>query len=69
MEPVTVQCSQACTVTLQLDIPPFNLTLEDGAQISSAILLVWVVGYGIRMLIRTLNVDGESSTSSSKDET
>lgn len=69
MDPVTVQCSQACTVTLQLDVPPFNLTLEDGVQISSAILLVWVVGYGIRMLIRTLNVDGESSTSTSKDET
>lgn len=67
MDPVTVQCSSACTVTLQLDVPPFNLSLEEGAAISGAILLVWVVGFGIRALIRALNVDGDSSTSTSSE--
>lgn len=67
MEPVTVQCASACTVTLQLDVPPFNLSLEEGAAISGAILLVWVVGFGIRALIRALNVDGDSSTSTSSE--
>lgn len=67
MDPVTVQCASACTVTLQLDVPPFNLSLEEGAAISGAILLVWVVGFGIRALIRALNVDGDSSTSTSSE--
>lgn len=67
MDPVTVQCPSACTVTLQLDVPPFNLSLEEGAAISGAILLVWVVGFGIRALIRALNVDGDSSTSTSSE--
>lgn len=67
MDPVTVQCASACTVTLQLDVPPFNLSLEEGAAISGAILLVWVVGFGIRALIRVLNVDGDSSTSTSSE--
>lgn len=67
MDPVTVQCASACTVTLQLDVPPFNLSLEEGAAISGAILLVWVVGFGIRALIRALNVDGDSSSSTSSE--
>lgn len=67
MDPVTVQCASACTVTLLLDVPPFNLSLEEGAAISGAILLVWVVGFGIRALIRALNVDGDSSTSTSSE--
>lgn len=46
---------------------PFNLTQLDaagGAQIALAIGAVWVVGWAIRMLIRTLNSgDGNPSTS------
>lgn len=67
MDPVTVQCASACTVTLQLDVPPFNLSLEEGAVIAGAILAVWVVAWGFRVLIRTLNVDGDSSTSTSSE--
>lgn len=67
MDPVIVQCSSACTVTLQLDVPPFNLSLEEGAVIAGAILAVWVLGWGFRVLIRTLNVDGDSSTSTSSE--
>lgn len=62
-DPVTIQCSSACTVTLELSVPPFTLSLEEGAAISGAVLLVWAVGFGIRAAIRAMNTDGNSSTS------
>lgn len=36
---------------------PLLLTAEDGAQIASAILLVWGVGFVWRALIKTLHGD------------
>lgn len=56
MDPVTVECSSACTVTLvhELSLPPLQLTTEEGGLIAGAILLVWAVGFGFRMLVRTL---------------
>lgn len=67
MDPVTINCPTACTVTLQLSIPPFDLSMEDAALISSAVLLVWAVGFGIRAAIKALNSDGNSSTSTESD--
>jgi hypothetical protein len=34
---------------------PFRLTLAEAGAISSAILLVWAVGFGIRWAIRAMN--------------
>lgn len=67
-DPTTIDCSTACTVTVvhQISIPPFDLDLAAGAQISSAILLVWATGYAFRVLIRVLrDTDGEPPTSES----
>jgi len=42
---------------------PSSLGLTEGALIAGAVLAVWAVGYGFRALIRTLNIDSNSSTS------
>ena len=48
----TIQCTSACTVTVQHEItlPVLNLR----AVISSAILLVWAVAWAFRVLIQTI---------------
>jgi len=49
-DPVTVSCTSACTVTLdvQVKVPPFSLTEDEGAAIAVAILAVWVVAWAFR---------------------
>lgn len=66
MEPVTVVCSSACTVThvISTSIPLLELTLEQGSQIAGAILLVWGVGYVYRVIAQHLS--GNTSTSESE---
>ena len=69
MDPVTVVCDAACTVThvISIDTPYFALTLEEGGQIAGAILAVWVIGWAVRTAIRTLrDTDGATSTSESE---
>ncbi len=58
-EPTAINCSSACTVTVvhELSLPPLQLDTLGGAQIALAVLGVWAVGFGIRMLIRTMRVD------------
>jgi hypothetical protein len=64
-DPVTVHCNVSpCVVVHQIELPPFQLEAAEGAQIASAILAVWAVGYGIRMLIRALNSDGKPTDES-----
>lgn len=61
MEPVTVTCGSACTVThvVSIDMPPLQLTPEEGGVIAGAILAVWVVGWAFRLVIQHLrNSDG-----------
>lgn len=58
-----IQCSQACTVTVQHEFafPVLSLTTEEGAAIGGAVLLVWVAGWGFRVLIQVLrHTDGNS---------
>lgn len=50
----------------QLINSPFNLSLADGASIASAVLLVWALGFGVRMLIRTLSADSGSDSAASE---
>lgn len=69
MDPVTVTCDAACTVThvISINTPYFALTLEEGGAIAGAVLAVWVVGWAVRMAIQTLrDTDGNSSTSESE---
>lgn len=54
-EPQIIVCESACTVTVQHEIPLFSLGTAEGAQIALAVLTVWAVGFGFRILIRTLN--------------
>jgi len=56
-DPTTIECSASCTVTVvhELSLPPLQLTTAEGAQIAGAVLAVWAVGFGIRMLARTLS--------------
>lgn len=44
----------------------FQIDSDGGAQIAGAILAVWAVAWGFRMVIRSLDVDGKSSTSESE---
>ncbi|OJU91333.1 MAG: hypothetical protein BGO13_10905 [Burkholderiales bacterium 66-5] len=64
MDPQIIQCATDCTVTVihEFALPVLNMSTADAASISSAVLLVWVVGFSIRMLIRTLNSGGDSLT-------
>lgn len=56
MEPTTVECSTACTVTIvhELSLPPLQLTVEEGGQIALAIVGVWAVAFGVRVAIQAL---------------
>lgn len=63
-DPTVIDCATACTVTVvhELSLPPLQLTAEEGAAIASAILAIWAVGWGLRVLIQTLkNTDGNST--------
>ncbi|CAN7258751.1 hypothetical protein LJR129_001129 [Acidovorax sp. LjRoot129] len=57
----TIQCTSACTVTVQHEITlhVLNLSPAEGAAISSAVLLVWAVAWAFRTLIQTIkSTDG-----------
>lgn len=56
MDPVTVQCSQACTVTLEFSNVgnPFVMSVADGAALSALILGVWVSAVVCRYLVKTV---------------
>ena len=57
-----IQCSQACTVTVQHEFvfPVLSLTPAEGAQIGLAVISVWAVGWAIRALIQTLRDGGKT---------
>lgn len=63
-DPQTIQCTGACTVTVQheISLPVLDLSPAEGAAISSAVLLVWAVGWAFRAAIQALRTDGNSST-------
>lgn len=61
-DPQVIQCSQSCTVTVvhEISVPPFNLTIEEGAQIAFAICAVWAVGFLTREIGRAIFSDGST---------
>ncbi|MBN9411384.1 MAG: hypothetical protein J0H69_19750 [Burkholderiales bacterium] len=69
-EPTVINCAtQACTVTVvhELSLPPLQLTPGEAGAIAGAILLVWGVAFGFRMLIRTLHVDDKGQVDDSRE--
>lgn len=68
-DPVVIECPGTCTVTVvhELSLPPLQLDTAEGAAIAGAVLAVWVVGWAVRMLIRTLHIDGNSSPSTEEN--
>lgn len=63
-DPSIIECATACTVTVvhELSLPPLQLDAAAGAAIASAILAIWAIGWGFRVLIQTLkNTDGNST--------
>lgn len=65
-DPVQINCSTACTITVvhDLALPPLQLDSADGGLIAGAILAVWAVGFGFRSIIRALHIDGNKTTES-----
>ena len=66
-EPVSITCPSTCTVTVvhELSLPPLQLSTGEGAQIAAAVLAIWAIGWGFRVLVQALKkTDGESSTES-----
>lgn len=60
-----VTCSVSpCVIVHQIDLPPFQLDTADGALIAAAVVAVWVVGWGFRVLIRALNLDSDQPSES-----
>jgi len=59
-----IQCEQACTVTVrhEIPLPVLDLSPAEAAEISSAILLVWGVGWCFRALIQALKTTDGNST-------
>lgn len=51
-----IQCATACTVTVQHEItlPLLDMTPAEGAQIGSAVLLVWAVAWTFRALAQLI---------------
>lgn len=64
-DPVVIECTTACAVTVvhELSLPPLQLSADEGAVIASAILAIWAIGWGFRALIQTLkHTDGNSTS-------
>lgn len=61
-DPTVIECSTACTVTLQVSSPLFDLTTADAMVLVAPILTVWALGWGFRMLIKTMNHAGGSGS-------
>ncbi len=62
-----IQCSQACTITVQHEfvLPVLSLTPVQGLQIGLAIIGCWAVGWGFRVLIQTLRASAHPSEETS----
>lgn len=55
-----ITCSVTpCVINHTVEIPPFQLSAEEGAIVAAAIVGVWAIGWAIRMIIRALSVADE----------
>jgi len=55
-EPTVIQCTTACTVTVQhqFSTPVLDIDAAQGGSIAAAIGLVWAAAWSFRILARTL---------------
>lgn len=66
--PVQVTCSVSpCTVQLSFNDPVFAMDSQDAGLVAAAVVGLWAVGYGFRVLIRAMNVDRKEDASRSDD--
>ena len=50
-----ITCSVSpCTIVHQIDLPPFQLDTVDGGLVAAAIVGIWAIGFGFRMLVRAM---------------
>jgi len=65
-EPTIIECTGACTVTVtvqhQFSVPVLDPDAAQGGAIAAAIGLVRAVGWGIRILARTLKTVDSTET-------
>jgi len=63
-----IQCSSACTVTVQVEIttPFFQIDESGGALIAGSILAVWALAWSFRALVRVLNISDGLTNESEK---
>lgn len=61
-EPTVIECPSACTVTVvhDLSIPLLQLSPAEAALISTPILVLWSIAWGVRQVIRLINQSGPS---------
>lgn len=62
-EPQVIQCASDCTITVvhEFALPVLDLSMGDAALITSAVLVVWAVGFAFRAVIRTLMSGGNQT--------
>lgn len=50
-----------CVINHTIELPPFQLTAEEGGLVAAAILGVWAIGWAFRLIIRALSVSEEKT--------
>lgn len=65
-DPVVIECSSACTVTLEVSAPLLNLTTAEAAELAVPMIAVLALGWGFRMVLKTMNHAGGSGPSDSE---
>lgn len=60
MDPTVIECVSACTVTLvhQVDLPLFQLSLDEAKQLALPILGCWAAAWIVRQVVRLLRDSG-----------
>lgn len=55
-QPNTSGCSYILTDSQNqiMEMHPFYLSMEEGAQISAAIVAVWAIGFSVRAIVRVI---------------
>lgn len=58
-DPIVIQCSQACTVAVELRIPGLDLSIQDAMTIGFGIVAVWAVAWCWAEIARAVDARNE----------
>lgn len=58
-DPIVIQCSQACTVAVELRIPGLDLSVQDAMTIGFGIVAVWAVALFWAEIARAVDARNE----------